>query len=198
MLRLGTGGLQHLLMIAGVLALTSFYQTRSEKMLALGFFLFGLGLWDKALFSWTLGGLGVASSIVFPHEVWKQLSGRRLIITGLSLTIGAFPLLWYNVQQDGITFRGNAKFSRQDIGQKLQALKATADGSALFGYMVPAADIREVRNADTVLQRTSVALSHATGNPRRNFTAYAFALALVTLPFCGEPGHANRCFSRSS
>jgi len=178
----GPVALQHFLMIAGVLALISFYQTRREKMLALGFFLFGLGLWDKALFSWTLGGLGVATLVVFPLELWRQLNWRRLIIAGLSLTVGAFPLLWYNVQQDGITFRGNAKFSRQDFGQKLAALKATADGSALFGYMVPRTDVREVRNADTVLERASVAVSHATGKPGRNFTTYAFALALVTLP----------------
>ena len=179
----GPVALQHLLMTAGVLALTSFYQTRSEKMLALAFFLFGFGLWDKALFSWTLGGFGVATLIVFPHEVWKRLSWRPLIIAGLSITIGAFPLLWYNVQQDGVTFRGNAKFSHQDLGQKLAALKKTADGSALFGYMVPASDIRDVRNAGTVLQRASVELSHATGRPQKNLTVHAFALALLILPF---------------
>lgn len=178
----GPVALQHFLMIAGVLALISFYQTRREKMLALGFFLFGLGLWDKALFSWVLGGLGLATLLVFPLELWTQLSWRRLTIAGLSLTIGAFPLLCYNVQQDGITFRGNAKFSRQDLGQKLAALRATADGSAFFGYMVPATDIRDARNAETVLQRASVTLSRTTGNPRSNFAAYAFVLALVTLP----------------
>jgi Dolichyl-phosphate-mannose-protein mannosyltransferase len=178
----GPVALQHLLMIGGVLALTSFYQTRSQKMLALGFFLFGLGLWDKALFSWILGGLGVATLIVFPHELWKLLSWRRLMIAGLSLTVGAFPLLWYNVQQSGITFSGNAKFSRQDLGQKWAVLTTTVDSSAFFGYMVPATDIEEVRKADTVLQRASVAFSHATDSPRRNLTGYVFALVLLILP----------------
>jgi hypothetical protein len=183
-------------MLGGVLALVSFYKTRREKMLALGFFLFGLGLWDKALFSWILGGLSIATLVVFPVELRRQFSWRRLAIAGLSLTIGAFPLFWYNVQQSGITFRGNARFSREDIGQKLLALKTAADGSAFFGYMVPATDMKELRNAGTMLQRASVALSQTTGNPHTGFTAYAFLLSFLMLPLLwGSPSRKPMLFS---
>jgi 4-amino-4-deoxy-L-arabinose transferase-like glycosyltransferase len=192
----GPVALQHFLMIAGVLALISFYQTGREKMLALGFFLFGLGLWDKALFSWILGGLSIATLVVFPAELRRQFNWRRLTIAGLSLTMGAFPLLCYNVQQDGITFRGNAKFSREDFGQKLLALRTAADGSAFFGYMVPATDMKELRNADTMMRRASVTLSKTTGNPRTNFTIYAFVLAFLMLPLLWEgPSRKPMLFS---
>ncbi len=192
----GPVALQHLLMIGGVLALVSFYKTRRETMLAFGFFLFGLGLWDKALFSWILGGLGIATLVVFPVELRRQFNWRRLTIAALSLTVGAFPLLWYNVQQDGITFRGNAKFSREDFNQKLLALKTSADSSAFFGYMVPATDLNELRNADTMARRASVALSKTIGSPRTGFTIYAFVLAFLMLPLLWEsPARRPMLFS---
>ena len=65
--------LQRLLGVAGVLCLVRFYDTSSRLSLGAGFFLFGLGLWDTALFGWTLIGLAVAC-----------------------LLIGAYPLARYN------------------------------------------------------------------------------------------------------
>src|SRR5579859_5170804 len=46
--------LQHLLLVSGVLCLGRFYQDHQRRFLAAGFFFFGLGLWDKALFVWIL------------------------------------------------------------------------------------------------------------------------------------------------
>ena len=45
--------------------------------LAWAFFLFGLGLWDKAIFAWVLFGLAVAAVAVFPRDMRKHLSARE-------------------------------------------------------------------------------------------------------------------------
>lgn len=174
--------LQHLLMVSGVLALTCFHQSGNEKLLALGFFLFGLGVWDKALFSWTLAGLTVATLVVFPRELWKDLSYRRLLLAGSFFVLGAFPLLWYNVGQGGSTLRSNTHLSFQNFDTKLDALKSTTEGSAFFGYIVSGTHSPPLRRPQTVLQRSSVWLSQVAGERHRNLMVYAFVAALLLVP----------------
>src|SRR5207302_5020464 len=50
----GPVALQHFLWIAGVLLLVQYARDGSRARLASAFFVFGLGLWDKALFLWPL------------------------------------------------------------------------------------------------------------------------------------------------
>jgi 4-amino-4-deoxy-L-arabinose transferase-like glycosyltransferase len=174
--------LQHFLTVGGVLALVYFYRSKKLWHLGLGFLLFGLAIWDKALFSWTLAGLLVATSLVFPGELWKELRWQRVSVAAVCFVLGAFPLLWYNVAQGGKTFSSNARFSQQGLTTKWEALKETANGSALFGYLVADDQGRPLRPARTVLQRSSVGLSHFAGNPQRNSSVYAFLAALLALP----------------
>jgi dolichyl-phosphate-mannose-protein mannosyltransferase len=179
----GPCALQHLLMVGAVLALVCFYQFGKERLLALGFFLFGLGMWDKALFSWTLTGLTIAILLVFPRELWNELRWRRLLIAALFFILGAFPLFWYNVSQGGRTFGSNIHFSREDLNVKIEALRSTAKGSALFGYLVQRNRPEALRPAKTLVERSSVSLSEFVGEHHRSFMGHAFLLALLLLPF---------------
>src|SRR5215469_7278822 len=77
----GPVALQHLLLMAGLVALQS-------KRTALAFFLWGLGLWDKALLIWPLIGLGVAAAIVYPGELMRRVSSRRAVIATLAMALG--------------------------------------------------------------------------------------------------------------
>ena len=74
----GPVALQHFLLVAGVLLLLTGGGIRSPSRLALAFFLFGLGLWDKVLFAWPLMALAVALTIVFPRPVAGALKRRRV------------------------------------------------------------------------------------------------------------------------
>jgi len=56
----GPVALQHLLLLGGLLLLVGFYQTCQAPRLFWGCFLLGLGMWDKALMTWMLGGAVVA------------------------------------------------------------------------------------------------------------------------------------------
>jgi len=178
----GPVALQHLLLTGGVLLVVIFVQTRSWPSLAGGFFLFGLGVWDKALFCWALGGLSAATLAVYPREAWRLFSFRRAGVATAAFAVGALPLLIYNLnpQHRLETFRGNASWSAEDVPGKARLLRQALEGSALFDWLVaedtPGAAPMAPR---TALARASAWLSAAAGQPRRSLLAWGFAAALV-------------------
>jgi hypothetical protein len=183
----GPVAIQHLTLIGGVVLLVRFHRTRSLASLAGGFFLFGLGLWDKALFLWTLGGVGVAGLLVYGGEIRRALSFRVLAVALAAGSLGAFPLLVYNYETDIATIRGNARWTASEFGFKSHVLHVTLNGSALFGWLASedpqllgtAGQALEPR---TAIERCSAALSAVTGNPRIGFLAFALAAALAAAP----------------
>jgi hypothetical protein len=62
--------LQHLLVVSGCLLI-------ARGRPSWGAFLFGLALWNKAIFLWTLAGLGVAALLVLPAAVRAVLADRH-------------------------------------------------------------------------------------------------------------------------
>lgn len=175
----GPVALQHLLLIGGVLLLVRFCRQPGRWTLAGGCFLLGLGLWDKALFSWMLGGLAVAAAVVYPRELLQRLSLSRAGVAVAAFALGSFPLLWYNVNHGFDTFRSNAAWSADDLPGRARCLRSSLDGSVLFGWLVAEdAATPTPRQPQTLLSKCSAALSAATGKPRRNLEVYAFFLAL--------------------
>ena len=66
----GPVALEHVLLVTGCFLLAAFARKRTQiAYLAGGFFLFGLALWDKALFLWALSGITVAAVVVCWPEV---------------------------------------------------------------------------------------------------------------------------------
>ena len=178
----GPVALQHLLTVGGILALIAFYRLSNERWLGVGFFLFGLALWDKAIFFWSLSGLMFATALVFPRELWKTVNGRRVLIAFLFFTIGASPLLWYNLIQGGKTFGSNAKISMRELPSKLLALVETADGSMFSEFFVANADFKPTQVKPTAFQRSAIAIGHAMPL-QRNANAFSFLFAVALLPF---------------
>ncbi len=184
----GPVAIQHLTLIGGVLLLVKFHQTGSISALAGGFFLFGLGLWDKALFLWTLGGLGAAGLAVYGREIRRALSIRNFAIALLAGCLGSFPLLVYNYNMDLATIRSNTQFTTTEMGFKVHVLHKSLNGSALFGWL-SSEDPRRLGTTGapleprTPVERASAALASAAGNPRIGFLAFALALALLLFPF---------------
>lgn len=110
----GPVALQHLLGVAGLALLFKFASEEARWALWLGFFCFGLALWDKALFAWFFTGLVVATVVVFPRELWSRCSVRNVGTAAAGLCLGALPLLAYNASSNLATFRGNSSF---DVAQ---------------------------------------------------------------------------------
>ena len=172
----GPTALQHLLEIGAMTALVYFYQERRERMLALGFFLFGLVLWDKALAAWMLSGIGIAVLLMIPRKILSLFSRRRVGIALASFVLGALPLLLFNTQNHWETFRGNFKRDFSDLPGKSRMLMNTVGGQGLFGYMTS-------EDQDTPKPHPPGGLpqwiSDLAGHPRYNLMVYALVLAIL-------------------
>jgi hypothetical protein len=179
----GPVALQHLCLIGGVAALLQYWGERKPVWLAAGFFVFGLGMWDKALFIWSLTALGMAAVVFVPQFVRELLRPRKLAIASAAFLAGALPLLIYNVRHGWITFGGNARFSHEALGYKAALLWGTLDGSALFGFIVRDDWEGPLRAPATASERALFAINAAAGMPRTALFGMALAAALLVTPF---------------
>ena len=176
----GPVAIQHLMLIGACLFLFEFTRRGSWTMLAAGFFTLGLGVWDKAIFSWLIGGLVVASLIAFPKETIRRLTKRNIAIALASFLLGALPLLIFNIRSDWRTFRGGASFSAERLNTKIAVLQSSLNGSGLFGFMVNGREqVQTVNEPETRLERASTRLADLAGEPRSSFQLPALGIALV-------------------
>jgi Dolichyl-phosphate-mannose-protein mannosyltransferase len=179
----GPVSLQHLLLVSGLFLLVRFYQSKSHHSLGWGWALLGLAMWDKALAIWMLGGFAVAAALVLKKEIVRVMSFRRIAISAACFALGALPLIIYNVRNGFATFRSNTSWETRDIPGKARLLEATADGHALFGWLVNEDwQTERPRTPDSLLTRTSAQISALAHEPRHNLMLYAFALGLVLAP----------------
>jgi hypothetical protein len=179
----GPVALQHLLLLGGMLLLLGFYQTRQAPRLFWGFFLLGLGMWDKALMTWMLAGAVVAVAVLYPRQILSVISVKRLAISAAAFLLGALPLVIFNVDTKLSTFRSNTSYDTHDIPGKGRLLLATADSGGLFGWLnnedwqTPAP-----REPKGILPAVSARISSFAGHPRHNLLLYAFVVALLLIP----------------
>lgn len=182
----GPVAFQHLFLVAGLLLAVRYHQEGSLAALAGAFFAFGLGLWDKALFVWLLGGAGVALAAVYPRQLWRSLRLRTAGVALLAFALGAFPVIVYNLdgrgQPLGSTFRGNAALEPGMILPKLPFLADSLKGGPLFGYLTRLDPEGHFRNPETPLEKSVAWVSRATGHPRSGLLLAAFLAAVVAIP----------------
>jgi hypothetical protein len=179
----GPVAIQHATLMGGILMLWRSHRTGSLRQVAVGFLLLGLGLWDKALFVWMLGGLGIASLVVFRREMLAKIAPARVGAAVLGFVLGAAPLIGYNAANGLKTFRSNAHYSTEDLRQKVQVLHMGFEGSSLLGYLVRNEPAREAGKPSSTLEVESVALSDRLGQPRAGLLLVASIAALALLPW---------------
>jgi hypothetical protein len=176
--------LQFVFKLAALLLLVRFHQNGSKKELAWAFCLFGLALWDKAVFTWVLFGLAAGAIAVFPRELRKHCSGVNLAIAGSALLAGALPLVIYNIARPLETLRGNARIEQASVLGKAELLRRTMDGYAMFGFMTAVEPGPEPGQPNHLYQKLSLGISRWTGHPHHNamlIAAVACAASLVFL-----------------
>jgi len=179
----GPVALQHLLLVGGMYLLVRFYQQRSYQTLFWGFFLLGMGLWDKALAAWMLSGIGLAASAVFPGRILEVINKRRIAVAMLGFLLGALPLEVYNIENDWITLAGNFKKDTSDISGKARMLMNTARGGGLFGWMFDEGWQTPAPHPPRgLVQKASAEISSLAGHPRQHLLFDAFLLALALAP----------------
>ena len=176
--------LQFVFKLAALLLLVRFHKSGSKKELAWAFALFGLALWDKAVFAWVLFGLAAAAAAVFPGEIRKHCNKGNLLVAGSALLAGALPLVIYNIARPLETLRSNARVEQASILGKADLLRRTMDGTVMFGFMTATDPGPQPGQPNHWYQRLSLAASRWTGHPHHNamlIAAAACALALVFL-----------------
>ena len=176
--------LLHLFFVAGALLLLRFDETRRSRYLALAFFLFGLALWQKALFIWMLGGLGAGALAAFPRRVLGHISVARVSIAAGSLALGALPLLYYNIVTSGATLHTqNVMAGAAPLSQKLLLVKKTLDSDVLFGWMTEPAQPETAIAPVGGLGKLSAIVTGLDGHPAQNGMLVLLAAALCLLPW---------------
>jgi hypothetical protein len=179
----GPVALQHLLLLGGLLLLLGFYQTRQVPRLFWGCFLLGLGMWDKALMTWMLGGVFIASVTLYPKDILSVTTLKRLAISAAAFLLGALPLVVYNVESRLSTFRSNTTYDAHDVPGKARLLMATANANGLFGWLNNEDwQTTAPHNPTGRIPAVSASISSLAGHPRHNLMLYAFLLALLLTP----------------
>lgn len=177
---------QHLLIITGAFFLFRFAGSASARALAAGCFFCGLALWDKALAIWLLGGLLVATVVVFPKQLLRLLTPRRAAIAVAAFCVGALPLILYNLHSRGDTFLGNSARDFKDLRSKSELLSNTLSGQGLFGYFTEEG-LKPLKpgHPESAFDSAAAAIAQATGHPNHNWMPWALILALIAAPFAG-------------
>ena len=179
----GPVAFQHLLLVSGILLVARFYRWGGPINLCGGFFLLGLGLWDKALFVWMLGGLGVATLVVFPRELSSRFSWRNAGAAAICFLVGAWPLVAYNSISGLKTFGANARYSSVGLHSKVDQVRLCLEGGVLLGYLVHDDPAPRPGRPASAIEQASVALSNWSDDPRVGLLGIAFVLSLALLPW---------------
>ncbi len=123
----GPVALERLLAVGGVLLF-------SQGRFSCGALLFGLTLWNKTTFVWTLFGLTAGLLLCYPVKL--RITWLRFVLALLCFAAGAYPWLRYNVRSQGGTVQATARFDSSDLAGKARVLRYSLEGSALYGYLM--------------------------------------------------------------
>ncbi len=179
----GPCALQHIFLVAVMLAFIRFHETDNPRLLALACFLAGVALWEKALFFWLAGGLAVACVVIYPRQIRQHVSLRNVGIAAATFIIGALPFIKYNIHKPNATLGENATFSAEQFDDKVEAAHRTFDAHAIFMYIVYDDWVQPPRAPRNGLEEASLALRDATGVSQKNEMLWAYALAILLTPF---------------
>jgi dolichyl-phosphate-mannose-protein mannosyltransferase len=180
----GPVALEHLLLITGGYALVRFVQgQRNEpKFLAIGFFLFGLALWNKALFLWALSGMAVGAATVFWPEV-RKTTRRHAVTAAVFFLAGALPFVVFNLRRTGATVSENAHIETAHFAGKWLQLGNAANGSSLFAFMAAEDYAGPPKPMLSFEARVTFWIHEHLGEHRKTGFFYVFGALLLLVPW---------------
>jgi 4-amino-4-deoxy-L-arabinose transferase-like glycosyltransferase len=126
------------LKMSSLLAVVSFVTTGRTSWLALGSFLLGLGVFDKANFLWYVAGLLVATLVVWRKQAPTYLTASHLAVCGFFMVLGALPLVYYNLATGGKTFQARILLPenfQESMKTRTGVLIETLAGSGVYKYV---------------------------------------------------------------
>lgn len=175
----GPVALEHFLLVTGCFFILKFARQSGAGWLFLGFFLFGLAFWNKAIFAWAFAGVSVAAITVFWSDLRRLLRPPAVALACAGLIAGALPLIVYNLHSPKSSTRENVHFDITHVREKFGALERTMDGSALFGFM---SRLDGGPVAKAAMSGAAWIATHAR-EPRADWMVYAFSFSLLLIPW---------------
>jgi hypothetical protein len=179
----GPAALQHLFLLGGLVCLLHFHRGRGEWLLAAASFLFGLGLWDKALFAWLLTGVACGALFAFPRALWMHARSRRTVaMAAAAFAAGAFPLIQFNIARPFETVRANASAGADDALHKAIYIRPTVGGSGMLGFLTAPDPGPKPGSAHHLVQRISFAAARFFGRVQNNWILETLIAASLLAP----------------
>lgn len=173
--------LQHLLFACAVFAAGRFLETNDPRWVAGAGLCTGLALWDKALAIWIVSGLCAAVAVMYPRIARRWLNRRVLLITVISVCVGAGPLVLYNVKHRLSTVQQNAHSDANRIGEKVALLKDGLRGRILDGYFLSPVHSHVVPEPSGPVDRTARWINHAVPGSDCNWFLFVLGASLIGL-----------------
>ncbi len=172
----GPVAMEHVLLMSGCLLIFS-------RRPVFGFFVFGLALWNKAVFAWALSGLAAGVAVAYLPELRRFLADRRLVARcACAFIVGALPLIIYNVHSPNATLRTNVQPSVENFHAKLVSLRITLDGSALFGVVVEPDWADKPKTPRSIDGRIALWIRKRLGPHDSSLFVYALIFSLLSAP----------------
>jgi hypothetical protein len=183
----GPVALEHAFLVTGCWLLYRFgSQAPSDARiwnLAGGFLCFGLALWNKAVFVWSLSGVLAGGLLVFWPEIRRALKPRIVTVAASAFVAGALPLVIYNLTHKSVTVTENAHLDPSNVARKFIQVEYAANGSSLFGYLA-GEDWRPNPKAPQSLRgRTAAWIHDHAGAHRATGFYYVLGVLLLTAPW---------------
>ena len=120
-----------------LLAFIKFCKTRQSSFLAIGSFLLGLGVFDKANFLWYVLGLLLASLLVWRKQLMEYVTVHNVLVSSFFLVLGSLPFIYYNVATGGGTFKDRILLPEDFSGAlktRTALLIETVNGTGLYKF----------------------------------------------------------------
>jgi|SRR5579863_1662512 len=172
----GPVALQHLLLMAGCCLIV-------RGHLRSGFFVFGLALWEKAVFVWPFAGLIAGVLVAYFPEIRETLRDKRRVAeAALAFLVGVSPLAVYNIQSRSETLTSTAHFSFEHFPLKVHELVLGLNGSGLFGFLAARESEGNPKPAVSASSRFTTVIHDLFGDRDSNLFPFAVEIALLAAP----------------
>lgn len=180
----GPVAIQQLCSIAGVALILSWTADAKTTKLFLGFFVFGLGVFDKLSFQWMIIAHCAAAMLIFRQDVLQRMTVRSLSLATAGFLFGASPVIAYRLIDYQPQFSAQLETDPARLGEKHRSLPLSLDGTMASGWMFATSAERPAPTRDRfdeLLETYFGGQSQARG--RKTFLVPAFLLAIIALPW---------------
>ena len=174
----GPVAIQRFGLLAGCCLLVKWHQGGHRAYFAAGFFVFGLGAFDKLSFLWLLAALAAVTLALFPKLVLRRRTVSWAAPAAVAFLIGFLPVILYYAEPTAARSSLVLDWDRGSWQKKVGMLRGTLDGTAVPNAIV----MPEAAAQGPVVSGLERAIGLAGGPERPALFFPALLVAVCLLP----------------